>query len=114
MVEEPNSSEQVVEAPRTEADETRVTLVERLETLEQGIKDKWESATTSLGETVENVQETVKSTMHSVQGAVQNTTKAMGRALDIPAHMRRHPWILLCGAVFLGVVVGLTVGRARQ
>lgn len=114
MGEKPNVPEQVLETHRIKTEESRESLTERLEGLEHGIMDTWQGATASLNETVENVQESLKTTMHSVQGAVHDTTQAMRRALDLPAHLRRHPWMFVCGAAFLGVMAGFLLGRSRK
>ena len=106
MAEESNVSEREPEALRAEVDETKARLVDKLQTLEHRIVDSWQDASTAVAETVENVKATVETTVHAVQGAVHDSTEAMGRALDLPAHVRRHPWFMLGGALLLGVVAG--------
>jgi ElaB/YqjD/DUF883 family membrane-anchored ribosome-binding protein len=113
MVAETNVIKQKPEALRAEMEETRTNLTDKLETLEQGIKDTWQGATAAVTDTVEGVKATVESTVQAVQGAVQDTTEAVGRAFDLPAHVRRHPWLMMGGALLLGIVVGNLVGRRR-
>jgi hypothetical protein len=98
------------EAIREEMQESRAGLADKMEALEQGVKDAWQGVT----EAVEDVKETVATTVQAMQGAVHDTGKAIGWAFDVPAHVRRHPWLLVGGALFLGVVVGSLVGRARR
>jgi ElaB/YqjD/DUF883 family membrane-anchored ribosome-binding protein len=88
------------EESREGVEETRTSLADKMETLEQGMKDTWEGVTTDVAETVQ-----------AMHGAVHDTTAAMGRALDFPAHVRRHPWLMIGGALLLGFVVGNLVGR---
>jgi ElaB/YqjD/DUF883 family membrane-anchored ribosome-binding protein len=114
MAEESNVVEREPEALRAEVDETRARLVDKLHTLEHRVVDSWQDASTAVAETVENVKATVETTVHAVQGAVHDTTAGMGRVLDVPAHVRRHPWLMLGGALLLGVVAGRLVGRWRR
>jgi ElaB/YqjD/DUF883 family membrane-anchored ribosome-binding protein len=102
------------EGIRAEMVETRAGLSEKVEQLEQGIKDTWEGATTAVGATVESVKSMVADSAQSVRDAVQDTGRAIGRAFDLPAHVRRHPWATLGGAILLGVLTGLIVSRRRR
>lgn len=98
---------------RAEAEETREGLVDKLETLEQGIKDTWQGATSAMSETVDSVKATVGTTVQAVQGAVHDTGAAMGRAFDLPAHVRQYPWLMVGGALVLGWAAGYLV-RSRR
>ena len=57
---------------------------------------------------------TVATTVEAVQGAVHDTGEALERAFYIPAHVRRHPWLMLGGALFVGYVVAILIGRPRR
>ena len=46
--------------------------------------------------------------------AVHETAEAMGGFLNVPAHVRRHPWLMVGGALLLGVVLGNLAGRWRR
>jgi hypothetical protein len=80
--------------------------MDKLEALEQGIKDTWAGAN-------EAVVDAAESAAQAVQGAARGTGEAVERVLDLPAHAGRHPWLLLCGVVLLGVAVVALVSRAR-
>jgi ElaB/YqjD/DUF883 family membrane-anchored ribosome-binding protein len=106
-------------------EEPRASLVDKLGTLEEGIKDAWHGATAAATRVVEGVKAATETTVHAVQGAAEttahaaqgaahSTSKAMGRAFDVPAHVRRHPWLLVGGAMLLGVAAGYLVGRLRR
>jgi ElaB/YqjD/DUF883 family membrane-anchored ribosome-binding protein len=105
--------EQSPDEMRAEMVETRAGLSEKVGQLEQGIKDTWEGATTAVGATVESVKSMVADSAQSVRDVVQDTGRAIGRAFDLPAHVRRHPWATLGGAILLGVLAGLIVSRRR-
>jgi ElaB/YqjD/DUF883 family membrane-anchored ribosome-binding protein len=100
------------------------SLVDNLESIGQGVKDTWEGATAAVTETGHNVQKAVETTMGAVEGAVEGTAEsvgaavrgtasALGWALNFPAHMRRHPWLLMGGAVVVGLLLGRLVNRRR-
>jgi ElaB/YqjD/DUF883 family membrane-anchored ribosome-binding protein len=106
-------------------EELRASLGDKLETLEEGIKDTWHSATAaatrmaagvkSAAETTTHaVQGAAQTTAHAVQGAAHSTSEAMGWAFDLPVHVRRNPWAMMGGALLLGVAAGYLVSRLRR
>ena len=117
-------------------EELRASLGDKLETLEEGIKDTWHGATAattrmaagvkSAAETTAHavqgaaettahaVQGAAATTVHAVQGAAHSTSEAMEWAFDLPAHVRRNPWAMMGGAMLLGVVAGYLVSRLRR
>jgi ElaB/YqjD/DUF883 family membrane-anchored ribosome-binding protein len=106
-------------------EEPRASLVDKLGTLEEGIKDAWHGATAAATRAVEGVKAATETTVHAVhgaaettahavQGAAHSTSEAMGRAFDLRAHVRRHPWPMVGGALLLGVAAGYLVGRLRR
>jgi ElaB/YqjD/DUF883 family membrane-anchored ribosome-binding protein len=95
-------------------DEPKASLADKLGTLEEGIKDTWHSATAAATRAAASVKEAAVTTAQAVRGAAHNTSEAVGRALDLPAHTRRHPWVLIGGALFLGLAAGYLVGRLRR
>jgi hypothetical protein len=114
MTEETRVIERGPEAIQAEVEETRGGLAGKLGTLEQGIKDTWQGATAAATRTAEGVKSATTTTMHAMQGAAQSTGEAMGRAFDLPAHVRRYPWLMVSGAMLLGVAAGYLVGRLRR
>ncbi len=114
MAEETNVSQSQPEAFPAAAEEARSGLGDKVGNLVQEVKDTWQSATAAVSDRVESVKATVERTVQAVPGAVHDTTAALGRAFDLPAHVRRHPWLVMGGALLLGVVVGQLVGRWRR
>jgi hypothetical protein len=86
------------EVIRTQMDETRAQLSEKLETLENQVTDTVQSASTAVSDTVEAVKETVE----NVTGAVQGTVHSVSEAFNVQHQTDRHPWIVFGGAVALG------------
>ncbi len=82
-------------------------------------------ANAAVSETVEAVTDLVGSSAQAVGGAAQDvaramgtgaadTAEAMGRVLDLPRHVSRAPWLMMAGAIFVGVIAGILVGHARR
>jgi ElaB/YqjD/DUF883 family membrane-anchored ribosome-binding protein len=84
---------------RSQMDQTRADLTDKLETLEQRVSEGMESTGA-----------VVNSTMTSVSSAVQSVSET----LDFPLQVRRHPWIALTGAVALGFLAARLTDRPRQ
>lgn len=95
-------------------EESGASKVEQLDTLEERIKDTGHGATGAATRAMEGVKAAAETTAHAVQGAAHSTSKAMGRAFDLPAHVRRNPWLLLGGAMLVGAAAGYLVGRLRR
>jgi len=91
------------EVIRRRMEETRESLTEKLETLENKLLGSVDQATSAVRETVANVKETMHEGVESVKDAV-----------DIPAHVRRRPWMMLGGAVFGGYVLGSLLTRQTE
>jgi ElaB/YqjD/DUF883 family membrane-anchored ribosome-binding protein len=98
---------------REDLGETRTSLADKVETLEQGIKGMLRGANAAVVETVESVgsavgttAQTVQAAVHGIAQAVQETVRgtieAMAKAVDVPVHVRRHPWLMIACAITLG------------
>lgn len=95
------------EVIRHQMEETRASLSEKIETLENQVVGTVQGATAAVSETVESVKEAVQETVSTVQESVQNT-------LDIGHHVDRHPWAMMGGSVALGYLAGCLLGRATS
>jgi len=89
---------------RQDMERTRESLTEKLETLECKVADTVQQASCAVNETVTNVKESVHDSVESVKDA-----------MDITAHVDRHPWLMFGGAVVTGIVAGnLLLGREKR
>jgi ElaB/YqjD/DUF883 family membrane-anchored ribosome-binding protein len=79
------------EVIRRQMETTREALNDKLETLEQRVADSVLAVT----DTVASVKEKVQEGVESVKDAV-----------DVPAHVDHHPWLMLGGSVLCGFVLG--------
>jgi hypothetical protein len=118
---------------REQMEDTRTSLTEKLETLEQHVASTVEGATSNIAETVEAVKETVEKVKDTVEGTVTTVKESVADTIDtvketvhegitavkgmfdIPALVDAHPWLMFGGAVGCGYVIGtLFKPLARQ
>lgn len=84
---------------RCQMEVTREALNDKLETLEQRVAHSVLAVT----ETVASVREKVEEGVESVKEAV-----------DVPAHVDHHPWLMLGGSVLCGFVLGSLLMDRKQ
>src|SRR5262245_28638751 len=105
--------------------ETRVSLTDKIEKLEDTIKGNVESTLQTATGTVENVTEKVESTVETVKEAVEGSVEAVKEtmhetvetvkeAFNLRRHVQRHPWAMLGGAVAVGFLGGRLLGAAQR
>lgn len=85
--------------------ETRASLQEKLETLEQQVVGSVQGAAASVTETVQTVKDAVEETVETVKGTVKDS-------LDVRRHVEEHPWAMVLGSVAVGYVGGCLLDRA--
>jgi ElaB/YqjD/DUF883 family membrane-anchored ribosome-binding protein len=105
--------------------ETRVSLTDKIEKLEDTLKgtvestlhtatDTVENVTEKVEETVETVKEAVEGSVEAVKETVQETVASVKEAFNLRHHVQRHPWAMLGGAVVLGFLGGRLLGGAQR
>jgi ElaB/YqjD/DUF883 family membrane-anchored ribosome-binding protein len=92
--------------------ETRASLADKLETLEQQVVGTVHSASTAVTDTVDSVKEAVQQTVELAKTSVHDTMDAVKDTLDLSRHVREHPWIMVGGSVSVGFVAGRLLDRA--
>jgi ElaB/YqjD/DUF883 family membrane-anchored ribosome-binding protein len=93
---------------RKQMAETRTSLTEKLETLEQRVVNTVEGASSAVNNVKDAVQETVATVKHSVQ----DTVGSVRDAFDIDRQVEKRPWTMMAGAVAVGFVGGYLLNRA--
>jgi len=88
------------EVARQQMEDTRASLTEKLETLEQHMVDTVQGATNAVANTVENVR-----------GAVHDTVENVKDTLNLRLHVRQHPWRMVAGSAALGCLGGYLLYR---
>jgi len=90
------------EVIRHQMEETRASLSEKLEMLEQQVKD-----------TVQEAKSAVHDTVDTVKDAVHDTVDTVKDTFDISRQFQRHPWAMLGGSIALGFLGGKLVERSE-
>jgi ElaB/YqjD/DUF883 family membrane-anchored ribosome-binding protein len=103
-------TEESGEMIKQQMQDTRSSLADKLETLEQQVVDTVQTATNAVSETMESVKDVVHDTVESVQ----NTVTTVKDSFDISAHVDRHPWAMLAGSVALGYLGGYLLPRSAR
>jgi hypothetical protein len=88
---------------REQMDETRASMSEKMETLEQRVIDTAHDAADAAGETVDDVKD-----------AVQETVQNVKDAFNVRLQVARHPWAMVGGSVALGYLGGYLLFRHRE
>jgi ElaB/YqjD/DUF883 family membrane-anchored ribosome-binding protein len=113
-------------------EETRASMTEKLELLEEkvretlvetksAVEDIVENVKGTVDETVDAVKETVdgaKSTVEdiveNVKGTMDDTVTTVKQTFDLSYQVNQHPWVLFGGAVLLGGFLGNLLQRQPQ
>lgn len=114
-------------------EDTRKGLTDKLEKLEEKISgtvdtvsDTVATVTESVESVKDSIQETVSAVTDTVQNTVQSVTSSVGETvetvkesvasfLDVPAHVRNHPWLMFGGSVLAGFLGGrMILPRTRE
>jgi ElaB/YqjD/DUF883 family membrane-anchored ribosome-binding protein len=88
---------------RQDMERTRESITEKLETLENKVVSSVQQASSAVTDTVANV----KDTMHEGVEKVKD-------AFDVKAHVDRHPWLMLGGAIMAGYALGTLLRRTEE
>jgi len=93
--------------------ETRTSLTEKLEALQETVVTAVQDTTESVTDTVQNVKEAVQDTVSNVSETVQDTVDTVKSTFDISKQVQEHPWACMGGAVALGYLGGSLLPSAR-
>lgn len=91
---------------RNQMMETRTSLTEKLEALEDKVVSTVQDTTETVTEAVQAVTETVQDTVSNVSESVQDTVESVKSTFDLPRQVQNHPWALFGGAVVVGFLGG--------
>jgi len=102
---------------RLQMEDTRTALTEKLETLEDKLMNTVQETKAAVDETVASVKETVVGTVQETRSAVKETVasvkdtmhesvEGVKEMMDVSAHVERHPWLSVGGAVLCGYLLG--------
>jgi len=80
---------------RQQMEDTRTSLTEKVEALEQKVVNTVQETTDAVAETVANVKESVQESVDTVK-----------HWLDVKGHVQEHPWTMVGGSLAVGFVAG--------
>jgi ElaB/YqjD/DUF883 family membrane-anchored ribosome-binding protein len=103
-----NEPEDVI---KQQMSETRASLAEKLETLEQQVVGTVQNATTAVTDTVESVKDAVQQTVETAKASVRETVEAVKETFDISEQVRKRPWTMMAGSVAVGYAAGYFLQR---
>jgi hypothetical protein len=104
MVEDP-------EMIRTQMQQTRASLTEKLEALEHQVVHTVQEATCAVAETVDTIKEAAQDTVGTVKETVHDTVETVREAFDVKLQFQRRPWVMFGGSVVLGYLAGNMAAR---
>jgi ElaB/YqjD/DUF883 family membrane-anchored ribosome-binding protein len=90
------------EVIRQQMCDTRASLQDKLETLEQQVTDTVQGAAEAASETVQTVKEAVQDTVEAVKSTVENTVESVKDTLSLSKQVEAHPWGMFIGAALVG------------
>ena len=93
--------------------DTRTSMTEKLEMLEERVQETIEGARTTVEDIVGNVKGTVDTTVEIVKDTVDDTVEKVKRTFDFQYQVDRHPWLMFGGAILVGLTLG-SMGRRRS
>jgi ElaB/YqjD/DUF883 family membrane-anchored ribosome-binding protein len=98
--------EHELEVIHEKMEETRASLGEKVDALEDKILGTVQGATSAVADTVENVKETVAETVETVKETVEATVETVKDTFNVRKHVENHPWLALGCSVATGFVAG--------
>lgn len=115
--------QQSIAATRQNIEDTRLAMTEKLEMLEERVRETVEGAASTVEDIVGNVKETVDTTVEavkqtveetksSVEGIVENvkgtvgeTVESVKHTFDLSYQVNQRPWLMVGGAVVAGYLL---------
>jgi ElaB/YqjD/DUF883 family membrane-anchored ribosome-binding protein len=110
------------EVIRRQMEETRTSLTEKLETLENKVAETVEEATSAVTETVATVKDSIQDTVTTVKDTVEGTVTSVKDTLqegvntvksmfDLPHLVEQHPWPVIGASIALGYCLERYFGK---
>jgi ElaB/YqjD/DUF883 family membrane-anchored ribosome-binding protein len=99
---------------RHQMEDTRTSLTDKLETLEQQVVETVQGTTTAVAHTVENVKEVVQETVDNVKDTVEDAVQAVKNTFNISRQVDHHPWPMVGASVAVGYLAGHLFGGSTR
>jgi ElaB/YqjD/DUF883 family membrane-anchored ribosome-binding protein len=88
-----------------ENEETRPAFVDTLEAMEDGLKDAIHEAHDAVTAATDAANDTLEATGKAAREGARGAADAFARALDVPGHVSRHPWVALGAVILAGLLL---------
>lgn len=98
-------AQQDPETIRHRIDETRSSITEKLEALEEQVIGTVQDARETVEDTIHHAKETVQETIENVRSSVEGTMQSVQRTFDMKYQVEQHPWPMM-GVSFLAGAAG--------
>jgi ElaB/YqjD/DUF883 family membrane-anchored ribosome-binding protein len=120
------------EVIRQQMEETRTSLTEKLETLENKVVQTVQGATDAVSDTVATITGTVQDTVDSVKDSVASVKDSVEDTVstvkdsvaegvetakeyvDVRGYVESYPWLSLSASVAAGYALGMLLGRRQE
>lgn len=114
---------------RHDIEETRASMTEKLELLEERVRGTLEETKSAVGDIVENVKGTVEETVgavketvdgakstvenivENVKGTMDDTVTMVKQSFDLRYQVEQHPWLMVGGSVIAGSLLASFLNR---
>jgi ElaB/YqjD/DUF883 family membrane-anchored ribosome-binding protein len=124
--------EQSIEETRQDIEDKRASMSEKLELLEERVRDTLEETRSAVEGIVENVKETVDETVgavketvegarstvdnlvENVKGTMDDTATMVKKSFDLNYQIEQRPWLMVGGAVLVGYFLGSWMYRGSS
>jgi len=124
--------QQTIEETRHDIEETRASMNEKLELLEERVRDTLEETRISFGDIVDHVKGTVeeivgavKDTVDGAKSTVENivenvketmddTVTKVKRSFDLRYQVEQNPWLMVGASVVAGSILGNLMNRGDE
>ena len=102
------------EVIRHQMQETRSSLTDKIERLEQTVTQKVQTTTAAVTDTVESVKGAVQDTVQTVKGTVNDTVDTVKEAFNVRRYFEEYPWAAFGAAVGAGFAGGVLLGTGAH
>jgi ElaB/YqjD/DUF883 family membrane-anchored ribosome-binding protein len=124
--------EQSIEETRQDIEDKRASMSEKLELLEERVRDTLEETRSAVEGIVENVKETVDETVdavketvegarstvdnlvENVKGTMDDTATMVKKSFDLYYQVDQRPWLMIGGSVLVGYLLGSWMPRGSS
>ncbi len=132
MAERTDPIQQSIEEKRHDIEQTRMAMTEKLELLEERVRETVEGAKSTVEDIIENVKETVDETVGTVRETVggakstveeivenvrdtmDETVSVVKRSFDLRHQVEQRPWFMFGSSIVVGYMLGNLGGRRHH